>query len=96
METSSGTYIPAPPPVPRNLLTHGIVMVILAILTNVVQWLLGLCAIIQFFWMLFLCERNPALARFGEGIAHWLAMTARFLAGSADERPFPWTSWNGK
>jgi len=96
MESSSGTYIPALQPAPRNLLAHGIVMVILFMLVYVVHWLLGLCAIVQFFWMLIMRERNAALAGFGEGIARWLAVTARFLSGASDARPFPWSSWNSR
>lgn len=96
METHSGTHLPARQPVPKNLLVHGIVMVILAMLIYIVHWLLGLTAIIQFFWMLFLRERNAALAEFGEGLANWLATTARFLSGAGDVRPFPWTSWSSR
>lgn len=94
MESSSGSYLPAQQPVPKNLLVHGIVMVILTMLVYIVHWLLGLTALVQFLWMLFLRERNVALAEFGEGLANWLAATARFLSGVADVRPFPWTSWN--
>lgn len=93
MESSSGTFIPARLPVPRNLIAHGIVMLILALLVYVAHWVLGLCAVIQFLWMLVMRERNIAVAEFGEGIAHWLAMTARFLSGASDARPFPWSSW---
>jgi hypothetical protein len=54
---------------------------------------LGVCAVIQFLWMLIAKERNPAIADFGQGVANWLAITARFLTARSDERPFPWTSW---
>lgn len=94
MESSSGTFIPARLPVPRNLIAHGIVMVILAILVNVAHWLLCCCAVVQFLWMAFARERNAALAEFGEGIANWFAIAARFLSGAADARPFPWSSWS--
>jgi len=35
----------------------------------------GICAILQFLWMLFAKERNPGIAR--------------FRTGESDERPFP-------
>jgi hypothetical protein len=78
---------------PDNLWLHGLIMLILVLLVNLAQTVLGVCAILQFFWMLFAKERNAGIARFGQGIAHWLAVTARFLTGDSDERPFPWTSW---
>ena len=80
-------------PKPNNLWLHGLIMLILVLLVNLAQTILGVCAILQFFWMLFARERNPGIARFGQGIAHWLAATSRFLTGAADERPFPWTPW---
>jgi len=80
-------------PRPENLWLHGLIMLILVLLVNLAQTVLGISAILQFLWMLFAKERNAGIARFGRGIAHWLAVTARFLTGESDERPFPWTSW---
>ena len=80
-------------PLPNNLWLHGLIMLVLVLLVNLAQTILGLCATLQFFWMLFARERNPGIARFGEDIAHWLAATSRFLTGATDERPFPWTDW---
>ncbi|ANB01801.1 DUF4389 domain-containing protein [Ectothiorhodospira sp. BSL-9] len=54
-------------------------MLILVLLVNLAQTVLGICAILQFFWMLFTNERNPGIAWFGQGLARWLAITARFL-----------------
>jgi hypothetical protein len=81
-------------PRPHNLWLHGLVMLILLLLVNLAQTVLGVCAILQFGWMLFARERNRGIARFGQGIARWLAVTARFLSGDSDERPYPWTGWN--
>ena len=78
---------------PRNIWLHGLVMLVLIILVNFAQMVLGICAVIQFFWMLIGRERNRHIAVFGEGAANWLAITARLLSGAADERPFPWTPW---
>lgn len=83
---------PSAPP-PENLPVHGLIMIVLVLLVSLAQTVLGLCAIMQFFWMLLAKERNPAIGRFGEGLANWLGTTARFLSGAADERPFPWTEW---
>lgn len=80
-------------PRPEKLWLHGLMMLILVLLVNLVQTVLAVCAILQFLWMLFTKERNASIAWFGQGLAHWLAATARFLAGDSDERPFPWRSW---
>jgi hypothetical protein len=82
-----------PAPMPRYIWLHGLVMLVLVIFVNLAQTALGICAVIQFFWMLIGKERNRHIANFGEGAAKWLAITARFLSGAADERPFPWTRW---
>ena len=80
-------------PRPEKLWLHGLIMLVLVLLVNLAQTVLGICAILQFLWMLFAQERNAGITRFGQGIAHWLAVTARFLTGESDERPFPWTPW---
>lgn len=89
MDSPNHTLLPRP----NNLWLHGLIMLILVLLVNLAQAILGVCAILQFLWMLFANERNPGIAGFGQGIAHWLAVTSRFLTGAADERPFPWTPW---
>jgi hypothetical protein len=81
-------------PRPDHLWVHGLIMLVPVLLVNLAQTVLWVCALLQFLWMLFGRERNAAIVRFGQGIAHWLAVTARFLTGDSDERPFPWTSWN--
>jgi hypothetical protein len=80
-------------PVPEKIWLHGLWMLVLVILVNLSQTVLGVCAIFQFLWMLFTGGRNARVAEFGRGVANWLAITARFLSGSSDEKPFPWTAW---
>ena len=40
-------------PLPNNLWLHGLIMLVLVLLVNLAQTVLGLCATLQFFWMLF-------------------------------------------
>lgn len=87
---TTASEVPAPPP---NLWLHGLFMLIFVVLVQLAQTILGLCAVFQFCWMLFAKERNARVARFGAGLAHWLAVTARFVTGGSDERPFPWSAW---
>jgi Flp pilus assembly protein TadB len=82
-----------PPSLPQNIWLHGLVMLVLVVLVHLVQTVLGVCAVLQFLWMLFAKERNNRIARFGQGAANWLSITARFLSGASDEKPFPWTDW---
>jgi hypothetical protein len=80
-------------PMPPNIWLHGLSMAVLLILVSLAQTVLGACAIFQFLWMVFTKERNAFVAEFGRQIANWLTITARFLSGSSDEKPFPWTAW---
>ena len=80
-------------PIPQNIWLRGLWMLVLIILVNLAQTVLGVCAIFQFLWMLFTGERNALIAEFGGGVANWLAITARFVSGGSDEKPFPWTAW---
>ncbi|MEY6433640.1 DUF4389 domain-containing protein [Thioalkalicoccus limnaeus] len=89
MDSTKPTVLPRP----DNLWQHGLIMLILILLVNLAQTVLGICALFQFLWMLIAKERNAGIARFGQGLAQWLAVTARFVTGDADQRPFPWTSW---
>ena len=84
---------PALPPLPENVWLHGLTMLVLVLLVNLAQAVIGLVGLIQFLWMLIARERNAALAEFGAGLGTWLAITARFVGGASDERPFPWTRW---
>lgn len=83
----------APPPVPANIWLHGLLLLVMIVLTRVAEALLALCAVIQFFWLLFTKARNESIAEFGVGIANWMSISARFLSGHSDKRPFPWTAW---
>jgi hypothetical protein len=80
-------------PLPENIWLHGLILLVMIVLTRIAQALTSLCAVLQFFWMLFKKERNVAIAEFGDGLANWLGIAARFMSGRADKRPFPWTSW---
>lgn len=78
---------------PPNLFSHAVVMFILAVLLNLAQTIAWVCAVLQILWMLFARSRNEALADFGQGLGNWMAVTARFLTGASDRRPFPWNKW---
>ena len=93
METSANPNSLERLALPPSLIVHGIVMVVLALFINVAQYVLWLCAVVQFLWMLILRQRNTALAEFGRGLANWMANSSRFMTGASDLRPFPWSPW---
>lgn len=78
---------------PKNVWLHGLMMLIIAILLRVAGALATLAAFIQFLWMLISKRRNEGIKIFGEGLANWMAVATLFLAGTSDEKPFPWTAW---
>jgi len=57
------------------------------------QGLLALTAIVQFLSLLITGGHNTFLAEFGGSLGRWLEQTARFQAGTSEERPFPWARW---
>ena len=80
--------------VPQNVWLHGLLMLILLILLNFAHAVLVVCAVLQFCWMLIARERNVHIGEFGNQIANWVAISARFVSGASDEKPFPWTAWH--
>jgi hypothetical protein len=57
------------------------------------QTVLGMSALVQFFWLLFAGRRNEVLARFGASLALWMAEVARFQTCATEDKPFPWRDW---
>ena len=80
-------------PMPENIWLHGLLLLVVLALTRVAQALIVLCALFQFCWMLFAKRHNAAIASFGEGLANWVAIAARYVTGTAATKPFPWTAW---
>ena len=97
-ETSSAAADPAPAPAkPREPLNpvwmRGLMMLILAFFFSFAGSILGVIALVQFFWTLFNKEPNPALRTFGTGLADWMRQTARFQVFATEDKPFPWAEW---
>lgn len=80
-------------PLPQNIWVHGLITLVLLALTHLALMLLGACGVIQFFWMLFAKERNEHIVAFGKGLANWLNLSAGFVTGKSEDKPFPWTQW---
>ena len=93
MQTDTNEVDTAMLPNPQSIWKHGFVMLVLVFLVQLAQTVLGVCAIVQFLWMVIAKHRNARVAQFANGLGNWLAITARFLGGSKDEKPFPWSDW---
>lgn len=78
---------------PQNVWLHGLLMLILLLLLHLALTVLWICAVFQFLWMLFARQRNTHIGEFGAQVANWMAMSAGFVSGSSDQKPFPWTAW---
>jgi len=78
---------------PKGIWMRGLMMIILAMMFGLAQTILGVLAVVQFFWILFSKEKNQMLANFGLDLGEWLAMTARFQSAASEDKPSPWSKW---
>lgn len=77
----------------ENIWLRGVWMVLFVMLFWVARGLLMIAGLIQFFWMLFAGEKNKHIAGFGEDLGDWMARATLFVAGSTEDRPFPFDRW---
>jgi hypothetical protein len=73
--------------------TRGLFMLLLLLAFGVAQGILWIGAIVQFLWLLFAGEPNPAIVQFGRSLARWIGDTGRYLLGASEAKPFPWAPW---
>lgn len=78
---------------PGNIWARGLWMIILALMFAVAETILGVTALIQWFWMVFTKKRNSFLSDFGKDLGGWMNDVARFQTGVTEEKPFPWKPW---
>lgn len=78
---------------PEGIWVRGLLMLVIAILSKLAQTVLMVVALVQFLWMLFAKEKNALLMEFGDDLGRWLSDSAQFLAGSTEDKPFPWAKW---
>ncbi|PID37254.1 MAG: hypothetical protein CR993_01305 [Rhodobacterales bacterium] len=77
----------------ENPWMRGLWMLIMAMLFGVAETVLLVAAVVQFCWLLFAREKNVHVVEFGEDLSDWLARTAKYLTGTSEDRPFPFTKW---
>jgi Domain of unknown function (DUF4389) len=95
MEPIHTTAAPERPSTLSNSATwmRGLFMFLFLLAFGVAQGILWIAALVQFLWLLFAGEPNPAIVQFGRSLARWIGDTGRFLLCSSDVKPFPWAPW---
>jgi hypothetical protein len=73
--------------------TRGLFMLLLLLAFGVAQGILWIAALVQFLWLLFAGEPNPAIVQFGRSLARWIGDTGRYLLCASEAKPFPWAPW---
>ncbi len=67
-------------------------MVLIWLMIQIAQTVLGVATVIQFVVMaLNKGEPNERLADFGESLGIWVAKAARFQTAASEVKPWPWT-----
>ncbi len=77
----------------ENIWLRGLWMVLFIVLLWVARGLLIVAGVVQFGWMLFGDGKNVHIAAFGEDLGDWMARATLFVAGSTEDRPFPFDRW---
>jgi Domain of unknown function (DUF4389) len=95
IQTTAPTTTPERPSTLSNPATwmRGLFVLLLLLAFGVAQGLLWVGALVQFLWLLFAGEPNPALVRFGRSLSRWIADTARYIVCASEAKPFPWAAW---
>ena len=74
-----------------NVWLRGFFALLLGIMFTFAAPILGLMALVQFFWILFTGEKNDAIADLGTKLSDWMADAGKFGTGATEDNPFPWT-----
>ena len=77
----------------KTLVVRGLQMLVIGFIFNVGVTIIGVLALIQFFWMLFTKERNNFIADLGATMKNWFGEASEFLLGSSEYKPFPWSKF---
>lgn len=72
---------------------RGLLMLLFAIVLEVVQFLSGLMALVQFVLLLVNGAPNEPLRRFGAALAIYAQEIVAFLTCASEQTPFPFGDW---
>ncbi|NPD19534.1 DUF4389 domain-containing protein [Rhodophyticola sp. DY48A3-103] len=74
-----------------SILLRLVFMVIIWVMIQLAQTVLGVATVIQFIIMAVQKERNERLAEFGTDLGIWMAKAARYQTAASNVKPWPWT-----
>lgn len=77
----------------RNVLTRGLLMLLMAIAFQISGTLLVLAAVVQFVLTLVNETPNAHLISLGKGLGLYLGQIADFVVFASEEAPFPFSAW---
>lgn len=77
----------------RPALMRGGWMLVMLALFYAAHTILIVAAVLQFGWLLFTRKESDRISEFGDKLANWMAITARYLTVASEAKPFPWTDW---
>lgn len=78
-------------PLSENLWARLLYSILIAMLFNLLQSVLGVLALIQFVLLLANGKRpNPNIVRLGASLGRWCDRAARYLTAGTEEKPWPW------
>jgi hypothetical protein len=75
-----------------NMALRLVYMVLIWLMIQVAQTILGFATVLQFIVMLINNgERNERIAEFGTDLGIWVAKAARYQTAASEVKPWPWT-----
>ena len=66
-------------------------MILIWLMIQIAQTVLGVATVIQFVILVINKEPNERLAEFGESLGIWIAKAARYQTAASEVKPWPWT-----
>jgi hypothetical protein len=68
-------------------------MVLFAVISGVVSYLLTALVILQFVWGLVTGDGNEKLRKLGSSMAQYIYQVLRYLTYNTEDKPFPFADW---
>jgi hypothetical protein len=72
---------------------RSLFMLLFFIVYRIVDLVVLLVAVCQWFYVLLTGDANTSLSRFSSGLAMYVAQIIRYLSYSSEEKPFPFSDW---
>jgi hypothetical protein len=72
---------------------RSLFMLLFFIVYRIVDLVVLLVAVCQWFYVLLTGDANASLSRFSSGLALYVAQIIRYLSYSSEEKPFPFSDW---